>query len=337
MDTLLGRTDLFGKMHYKKPMIYMSPGFWKEYGTKSEPAYWTQFPLWLAHYTTASAPLMPAPWTMWTIWQFTAKGPGEAFGSEALSIDMNRFNGTQNEFLEFAGATAVATPDPVVIPPVEESTLATRTEKLEQAVSELKASSGGLSPQFLTQVNSIETRLTALELKVATSLAGQAAASSPAVLSMPAAAEAAVPSSYTATAQAAIPGTTPAATAATSNDTQADPALLATCITNALNVRSGPGTSYPVVAGLQFGQQVKVLKRQNGWAQIEDPAGWSSEIYLTYEEATAPVVQQPVTEIGAHAGSLRHLQYQRLNVRNGPGFLVPDRGRADLRPADQDP
>ena len=48
-------------------------------------------------------PKIPSPWTMWHFWQFTSKGPGEAFGSECLSMDMNRFNGTLSELMDFSG------------------------------------------------------------------------------------------------------------------------------------------------------------------------------------------------------------------------------------------
>jgi lysozyme len=56
----------------------------------------------------------------------------------------------------------------------------------------------------------------------------------------------------------------------------------ATCTAQALNVRSGPGASYPVIGWLSNGQKVKVLERQNGWARIETPSGWSGERYLRF-------------------------------------------------------
>jgi N-acetylmuramoyl-L-alanine amidase len=59
------------------------------------------------------------------------------------------------------------------------------------------------------------------------------------------------------------------------------PAEYAVCRANALNVRSGPGTSHPVVGYIQMGQRVKVLDRQNNWALLESPSGWSQGTYLT--------------------------------------------------------
>ena len=60
------------------------------------------------------------------------------------------------------------------------------------------------------------------------------------------------------------------------------PGITAICMALGLNVRSGPGATYPVVGGLVSGQRVKVLERQTGWARFESPAGWSSEQYLKF-------------------------------------------------------
>jgi uncharacterized protein YgiM (DUF1202 family) len=56
----------------------------------------------------------------------------------------------------------------------------------------------------------------------------------------------------------------------------------AICNTSGLNVRNGPGATYPIVGGLTYGQRVKVLDRQQGWAQLERPSGWSNENYLSF-------------------------------------------------------
>ncbi len=56
----------------------------------------------------------------------------------------------------------------------------------------------------------------------------------------------------------------------------------ALCTAQALNVRSGPGATYPVIGWLTNGQRVKVMERQAGWARLETPAGWSGERYLRF-------------------------------------------------------
>ncbi|MGZ3912078.1 MAG: glycoside hydrolase family 25 protein, partial [Flavisolibacter sp.] len=103
LDQLVSRSELFENSNNKRPMIYTGPGFWMEYGDQTKRDYWIQFPLWNANWTSSNTPKIPSPWTMWHFWQFTSKGPGEAFGSECLSMDMNRYNGTLNELMEFAG------------------------------------------------------------------------------------------------------------------------------------------------------------------------------------------------------------------------------------------
>jgi uncharacterized protein YgiM (DUF1202 family) len=96
----------------------------------------------------------------------------------------------------------------------------------------------------------------------------------------------------------------------------------ATCITSALNVRNGPGASYPMVAGLRYGQRVKVINRQNGWAQFENPAGWSSEAYLSFEQSSSSVPvesPQPTTTPDSYG----ICNTSGLNVRSGPGVTYP--------------
>ncbi len=74
-------------------------------------------------------------------------------------------------------------------------------------------------------------------------------------------------------AQASSPSSTPYTPPATS---------YALCTAEALNVRSGPGATYPVIGWLSNGQRVKVVERQNGWARIDNPSGWSGERYLRF-------------------------------------------------------
>jgi GH25 family lysozyme M1 (1,4-beta-N-acetylmuramidase) len=57
--------------------------------------------------------------------------------------------------------------------------------------------------------------------------------------------------------------------------------------TGNLNVRSGAGTTYPIVGTLPAGTTVIVDERQNGWAHVvassgQPLTGWCSETYLRY-------------------------------------------------------
>jgi uncharacterized protein YraI len=113
------------------------------------------------------------------------------------------------------------------------------------------------------------------------------------------------------------PGDPPNATNAPSSNI-----TYATCITSALNVRSGPGVSYPMVAGLRYGQTLKVINRQNGWAQFENPAGWSSEAYLSFEQTNLPTpIETPQPNSTPESPGICNTS--GLNVRSGPGVTFP--------------
>jgi hypothetical protein len=52
-------------------------------------------PLWLAQYTWLEIPpIVPKPWTKWTIWQYTAKGDGKKYGTSSRDVDLNYYAGT---------------------------------------------------------------------------------------------------------------------------------------------------------------------------------------------------------------------------------------------------
>ena len=119
----------------KKPMIYTSPGFWNSYGknknTGKFDASWSYYPLWIAHYTSASSPQVPEPWKSlalstaegahkpWLFWQHSANGDGLKYGAESKSIDLNWFNGSQSDLDHLTGKieTPTGEGDPAVEPP----------------------------------------------------------------------------------------------------------------------------------------------------------------------------------------------------------------------------
>ena len=53
-----------------RPIIYTYPGFWDNLGTKRL----ADYPLWIAHYTTAEEPWVPGGWKTWTFWQYSDTG-----------------------------------------------------------------------------------------------------------------------------------------------------------------------------------------------------------------------------------------------------------------------
>jgi lysozyme len=75
--------------------IYVSPNFWtNDLANTQSVALRGYSMLWVAHWTTAAAPMVPANnWAGygWTVWQYSSKGsvPGVP-----TAVDLDRFNGT---------------------------------------------------------------------------------------------------------------------------------------------------------------------------------------------------------------------------------------------------
>ena len=97
--------------------IYTSPGFWDANMPLTN---WAKNRrLWVAHWTNADAPALPAEWAMannprtWTFWQHSADGNGlgATYGAQSAAIDLDRFNGTLAQFNQVFGLN--------VAPPVE--------------------------------------------------------------------------------------------------------------------------------------------------------------------------------------------------------------------------
>jgi uncharacterized protein YraI len=67
-------------------------------------------------------------------------------------------------------------------------------------------------------------------------------------------------------------------------------AAFAATATSAVNVRSGPGTSYRIVDALYTGQHVNIVGQSNGWCEISKTGrdGWVSCAYLTNTGYNSP-------------------------------------------------
>ncbi len=78
-----------------KGAIYVSPSFWRnEVGDSTILADNGYKVLWVAHWTTASSPSLPAGnWggNSWTFWQYTSSGSVDGISGR---VDLNRYNGT---------------------------------------------------------------------------------------------------------------------------------------------------------------------------------------------------------------------------------------------------
>ena len=92
----------------RESMIYSSPGWWNANVARNA---WAQNKkLWVAHWTTASAPIIPYDWSnydkTWRFWQHSAdnNGLGRYYGSldGDLDMDLNRYKRSLADFyIEF--------------------------------------------------------------------------------------------------------------------------------------------------------------------------------------------------------------------------------------------
>lgn len=73
----------------RSPIIYMSASFSRD--VLAEASMLIDYKLWVAHYTTAPEPWVPAPWANWTFWQHTDKGTINGIKG---NVDLDWFNGS---------------------------------------------------------------------------------------------------------------------------------------------------------------------------------------------------------------------------------------------------
>ena len=79
----------------QQPMIYTYSNFWNTLGS----AGFSSYPLWIAEYTTAPAPVLPDGWTTWQFWQHSEKGQVSGI---AGSVDLDVFNGSADALRQWA-------------------------------------------------------------------------------------------------------------------------------------------------------------------------------------------------------------------------------------------
>lgn len=118
-------------------MVYTAPGYWIPYG--STKPYYKNFPLWIAQYKI-NKPDSLSPWgTDYKIWQFTDRADGRRYGypagGEAMA-DMNYFNGTKEDFLNFVGHGGI------IVPPVEPPVVPTNPNEVTVLMSAVNVRSG---------------------------------------------------------------------------------------------------------------------------------------------------------------------------------------------------
>jgi GH25 family lysozyme M1 (1,4-beta-N-acetylmuramidase) len=104
--------------------IYTSPGFWNSNMPKTN---WAKnHKLWVAHWTSAAAPTLPADWVdinqpkTWTFWQYGVPAIGKEYGVSSSKIDVDWYNGDAATFeREFGVAPHIPDSEPPLPPPPE--------------------------------------------------------------------------------------------------------------------------------------------------------------------------------------------------------------------------
>jgi dipeptidyl aminopeptidase/acylaminoacyl peptidase len=118
---------------------------------------------------------------------------------------------------------------------------------------------------------------------------------------------------------------------------QAGQAPTVTVLVRALNVRSGPGTGYPVIASLRQGDQAPIVGRHSasGWWQVKptgSATGWVSGlpalVRLSGDTAGVPEVAAPAVSARAAAGRRNLLVFQ---LANGGTIYVANPDGSGLR------
>jgi len=93
------KKDIKEKLN-KEIILYTNPSIIKEY-LKPAPQWLLNTDLWVANYGTSKPDM--GEWKTWKFWQYTNQGIGKNYGVESASIDLDYFNGNDNELLAYAG------------------------------------------------------------------------------------------------------------------------------------------------------------------------------------------------------------------------------------------
>ena len=140
------------------------------------------------------------------------------------------------------------------------------------------------------------------------------------------------PEPTTQTPEPTTPTVSPTATSVEPTPTQTPPANVALVLTEALNVRYGPDTLYPVISTVQRGTSLTVLGQDSGgdWLYVrlpDDTTGWISRAFTDFT-ATAPWAPTPVPPTPVPTAAIegwRGEYYDNLNLTGTPAFVRSDR------------
>jgi GH25 family lysozyme M1 (1,4-beta-N-acetylmuramidase) len=138
----------------RKPIIYTGAWWWNPYMSGAEWA--KEYDLWIARYTTREEPPIPSDWTTWTFWQFSNTGSGQEYGAESRFIDLNRFNGTDEDLHRYFRAEP--RPEPTTIKLAVDANVRTQPKRMAGTVIGNGVTSAGKEFEYIETVEGDEFR-----------------------------------------------------------------------------------------------------------------------------------------------------------------------------------
>jgi lysozyme len=112
----------------RKPIMYTSKGYWMQFREHKEQYWIKDYPFWIAQWNNAQTPSLPMPFETFTFWQWSGDGnlKGYDYGvpKKGTSIDLDRFNGSMEEFMKFIDGAGTPNNPPI-------TTIEQRLTKLE--------------------------------------------------------------------------------------------------------------------------------------------------------------------------------------------------------------
>ena len=101
-----------GNLTGRLPLIYTGVSFWNTY---LRSVLTSTCELFIANWTSRLNPTLPLDWSTWRFWQWTSDGNGPEWGASSARIDLDRFNGNEQDLVAYSLPIPPPPPPP---PPV---------------------------------------------------------------------------------------------------------------------------------------------------------------------------------------------------------------------------